>query len=114
MPRPLPYFVLDRVVVLVQPTYEEERSRWNNLVPADPIEHEVWAMRRDLSARERVTERLGVLSTLRSRFIVRFRDDIKATWRLRDGSERFNIEGTRELGRRKFLELICSSHQGGA
>ena len=112
------HILLDRVVTLLEPNRPGIRDDWNNEIEifSEPIEHEVWAMRRDLSARERISSGHGdqVLSSLRTRFTVRFRSDVAPTWRLRDGSEYFNVEGVRELGRRKYSELICSSHRGGA
>ena len=111
------YILLDRRIILEQPQITGAKDSWNQKIEihGEPILHKTWAMRRDMSARERISGQGDeVLSSLRTRFTIRYRNDVNAKWRVRDGSEVFGVEGVREIGRRKYTELICSSHEGGA
>ena len=107
-------FVLDRRVTLIEVRDSQTRDSWNQPVEEEH-EHEAWAMRRDMSASERISSDLGhaLVSTLRAAFIIRYRPDVDAKWRLRDDGQEFRIEGVRQAGRRRWLELLTASASGG-
>ena len=105
--------VLDRRVTLVGKRETGDRGDWNQLETED-VEIEVWASRRDVTASERVVGRSDTILSLRdTRFIIRFRADVDASWRVTHDGLAFRVEGLREINRRRYLELFCTHISGG-
>ena len=102
-------YVLDRRITLLGTRDTGDRSGWNQHV-TEPVEIEVWAGRRDVTATERVTSADSIVSQLRSRYVIRYRTDIDANWRIRDDGVVSGIEGIREINRRRYLELLTRSN----
>lgn len=105
-------FVLDRIVTLIHPRDTGRRNPWNKPITED-AEEKVWAARMDVSAKERLTTQDSLLSILASRFIIRYRTGVDATWRVVDGGQRFNVTGVRQIDRQRFLELFAEEVTGG-
>jgi len=63
-----------------------------------------WAARRTVGAREYV-EGSQAYTEERSVFVIRWRDDLKVTDRVVFEGRTFNIEGFRDVGRRRDLEI---------
>ena len=100
--------VLDRRVTLLEPQAGQGENPWGQTVQAAPLQHPVWAMRRDLRANERVVQQGTLVALLDSIFTIRYRPDITSAWTLRtDDGREWLIEGTRQVDRRRWLELLC-------
>lgn len=93
---------MDRIVTLKirtvtgQDSYGEQTVTYAD-VPA-------WAERREFRGTERFTAQQR-LATLDARYVIHYRDGIKATDRLTDGSNTYEIAAVLEIGRREGLEL---------
>ena len=96
---------LDRRVTLQQPVitrdadFGAEIKTWANVAI-------VWACISEDTASEAVQADERVLTRLIS-VRVRYRADISTTWRLVYGTRTFRIDGSLEVGRRRFLDLAC-------
>jgi head-tail adaptor len=93
---------IDRRVQAKAGTYGAAAIRWELLAT-------VWAERRDLQPGQSEAVREGLETwTRRTRYRIRWRGDLDATMRLRDGDRTLQIVGgPAELGRRDFIDLIC-------
>ena len=99
---------LDRRVTLLEPQEGQESNPWGGSTPTAPLEHPVWAMRRDLRANERTLEGGTLVAVLDVIFTIRYRADVTAAWRLRtDDGREWLIKGVRQVDRRRWLELLC-------
>lgn len=71
----------------------------------------VWAGRRDIRGRERFMA-AQELAERSATWVIRFRDDVRATDRLIDDTgAAWDIEAVAELGRRQWLELAATVQQ---
>lgn len=99
---------LDRKVILEKPT--TTRDDFGQSTQTFTKEAEVWAQRRDISAKETTESDQPVAST-RTEWTIRWRSDVRETWQLKtqapDRVQTFDIVGILELGRREGLRLIC-------
>ena len=99
---------LDRRIVLIEPgptsSDTSGQPRFSN-----PIEHEIWAARRDITRLAVSEQAQTILSRPETRFIIRWRAGVDTTWSLRDADgKNFSIDGVGEKhGRRRFLELAA-------
>lgn len=98
---------LDRKISIQEPT--TTRDDFGQSVDAFAEVAKVWAQRRDISAKENTETDQPVAST-RTEWTIRWRSDIRETWRVVTTTDRiqtFEIVGILELGRREGLRLIC-------
>lgn len=71
----------------------------------------VWAKRLDLRASERIVMGEAIDATIETVFTIRYRVDVDVIGRLVDENGRiYDVKGTREIGRRRELELLCRAH----
>lgn len=98
---------LDRKISLQQPT--TTRDDFGQSTDAFSEVSRVWAQRRDISGKE-TTESDQPVAATRTEWTIRWRSDIRETWRVVTTTDRiqtFEIVGILELGRREGLRLIC-------
>jgi SPP1 family predicted phage head-tail adaptor len=101
---------LDRQVWFDRPagTLDDAGAATDDFVP----HAEVWAEIRDLQPSRSESLRQGLVQgQQQSRVRIRWRDDIDASMRIRDGARTLQIVGgPAELGRRQYLELLCEAY----
>ena len=99
---------LDRRVTLLEPRRTRGTKR-GEVIEEQPVEHRVWAARRDFTGREKF--KAGVeFNERQARFVIRWRRDVRAGWTLVDErGARYAIEGMAETGRRRYLEILAVS-----
>ena len=96
---------LDRRVTLQQPVitrdadFGAELRTWADVAT-------VWARISEDTASEAVQAEERVLTRLIS-VRMRYRADISTTWRLIYGARLFRIDGSLEVGRRRFMDISC-------
>ncbi len=96
---------LDRRVTLQQPVitrdpdFGAEVKTWANVAT-------VWARISEDTASETVQTDERVLTRLIS-VRMRYRADVSTTWRLVYGARMFRIDGSLEVGRRRFMDIAC-------
>ena len=98
---------LDRKISIQEPT--TTRDAFGQSVDTFAEVAKVWAQRRDISAKE-ATETDQPVASTRTEWTIRWRSDIRETWRVVTTTDRiqtFEIVGILELGRREGLRLIC-------
>lgn len=77
------------------------------------IPHEVKAGKKDVSAREFFVAQAYHAEDVVT-FVVRYRDDVKSTWRLRHGTITYDIQEVNHLGyMRDYMTLKCREVTGG-
>ena len=96
---------LDRRIKLIEKLDTEQRGSLNTPIYVH-LEHEVWAHREDISAKDILTTQVNVNQSRRE-YIIRYRSDIDSSWRIKDGAQSLAIDGVLEIGRRRFLKLIA-------
>ena len=98
---------LDRRITLLKPRPAATPNELGELVPGDPVEHPVWAERRDFTGREKL-QAATEFTEQRTRFLIRWHSKVRPSWKLRDEYGReYEIEGLAEVGRRRYLELLA-------
>jgi head-tail adaptor len=99
---------LDRTVWIDRRVAAKAGTYGASVVTWEPLAH-VWAERRDFLPGSSESVRQGLeTATQRTRYRLRWRNDIDSSMRIRDGESTFQIVGgPAELGRRDFLELVC-------
>ncbi len=96
---------LDRRVTLQSPS--TSRDSFGEALTSWQDAGIVWARRFDMRASERFTHQQTEPS-VETIFTIRYRDDVRVTWRVLDDEGRiYDIEGIREPDRRRSLELLC-------
>ena len=110
----MPYqsYVLDRRILLAYSLNTADKDNWNQPRTKDVTE-EVWAAKRDVTARERIAASDAVISIRSTRFIIRYRDDVQASWTVKHDGLTFRVAGLREVNRKRYLELFCVNISGG-
>ena len=95
--------VLDRRVTLLKPIYnapEDEVVDWETVA-------EVWAGVNPKSGQE-VDEAGRMVATLAVPIVIRYRTDIDARWRIRDGDAEYEVKAKVDVLRRHVhLQLSC-------
>lgn len=94
---------MDRKIVLL--AYGVTTDNFGQEVDSYTDAATVWAEKKDLSAMESV-EVDQLTATVRTEFRIRYRTDVRATWRIRYDGEVYAIRGILEIGRREGLVLI--------
>ena len=98
---------LDRRITLLKPRPAATPNELGELVPGDPVEHPVWAERRDFTGREKL-QAATEFTEQRTRFLIRWHSKVRPSWKLRDEyGQEYEIEGLAEVGRRRYLELLA-------
>lgn len=98
---------LDRRITLQQP--RDVQGPTGDVTQVWDDVAEVWANRRDLSAREYVAA-AAVQAEVETVWTIRHRDDVAPRWRVIHGSTTWDITGiTASAARRDFLALRCAA-----
>lgn len=96
---------LDRLVTLQAPVVARETDFGAEVITWTDVDT-VWARRTEDSASEAVGTQQRVM-TRQVTHRIRWRADVLTTWRLVDGTRKFRISGTLEVGRQRWLDLLC-------
>jgi SPP1 family predicted phage head-tail adaptor len=95
--------ILDRRVTLLKPIYnapEDEVVNWEEVA-------EVWAGV-DPNSGQEVDEAGRMVATLAVPIVIRYRTDIDARWRIRDGDAEYEVKAKVDVLRRHVhLQLTC-------
>lgn len=94
---------LDRKVELHRPT--STADTFGQKVETYTKEADVWAMKKDVAATEGI-EGEQVVARVRTEWTIRYRSDIRPTWRVVYDSKTYTIDGILEIGRREGLRLL--------
>lgn len=94
---------LDRRVEIIRDLYVTNNLNEQEFTGEQSL-GSTWCSKKVLSARQYMEGNQAV-DEERAAFTIRFRPDVTRGDRLEFEGRRFRIEGTRELGRREFLEL---------
>jgi len=100
---------MDRKVSLNQPTQSTDNFGQTSETFTSAVS--VWAQKRDLSAKEAV-EADQIVASIRTEFLIRFRDDITTEWEVQLVEQPrtiWKIHGILEIGRKEGLRLICTT-----
>jgi len=96
---------LDRRLTLERPSVARDSAYGAELVTFVAVAT-VWGRLVERAAAEATAAEQRVMArqiTVR----IRWRADVQATWRITLGARRLQIQGTREAGRRRWLDIDC-------
>ncbi len=96
---------LNRRIVLQQPVETEDGGGGKTVAWQDVAE--VWAQVEPISSQERLFAG-QTMAEVTHRVRLRFRSDVRSSWRIRDGEDHYSLNSVLDLaGARRFLELLC-------
>lgn len=94
---------LDRQILLRYNT--TVKDSWNHDVKTAKTHDTVWAQRIDKRPSEEV-ENMGLTAITRTEWTIRYVAAVERTWWVEHNSQRFDIVGIRELGRKEYMVLV--------
>lgn len=101
--------------VTIEQTVQSQDATTGDVTTVWSVLDEVWASIQPLSAREFVAAQ-AVQSVVDTRIVIRWRDDVRASMRVRRGDDLYDIHGAlpdMDSGR-EYLTLVCSKREAPA
>lgn len=96
---------LDRRITILNPIGETENEMEEIVLGLEEVAT-VWASVEALRGREYL-EAQKIRAEVTYRVIIRYRNDIKPTMRIKFDNRELEIQSVIEIGRKKYLELMC-------